>query len=1164
MRKPLRLLVILSIACVFGMSFLANSGLALPTTMPGPNIPYVNPNNDHPTITGQIQASGTYDVSHESGSGRNGGQTNTLSLIDGTYGEATVDILPLYNVKTSPSASVSQTVSSYPTTVTIPSSFSQYYGTDPSNDIINGPIVYANGVSYGTGKRGVGSFDSSQTNNGFVDHSEGYSSILGTTFYDNQHKIEAINNPNDGNYFYCASVGGGCYYGASDTSVSQITGTATFPVDDYQPGTYTYSVGFYMVQLPYGGWANMMCGIQSSTGGGCGVTSTHEYSEIQIGYTDSNGNWGWHAPGNSGWYSDSSTACYIRIDSGNHLGTWNFPAYGNLEVYEWSLSWTSTKGAGNYYIDSAGHMQFGIEAVCNTYNRILGERAWSDIHCDYMWAQVQYSGSELPTIGSSHACNNVQLKDVQTGNAVYPSVQSGYNYFQLSTEPGTAWYSSGLQFITASGSFSYINFNIYSIGASSYESQYVVGGSTSFHPNVGNVYLNTNRLNLYTGSGTNYGEYIYGSLSSDSYFTPGGTGTPATFSFKVTCSGGSFNYLIYKIGVDFPSIRIPFNIAIISGAGYAVYPLSGQPTAFEQALTFTEYVITDQAYISSASVDQHSCSWTNTYHETATDGQKLYDVHVNLGPKNFQYLSSVSLRLDLSTDATTPSIVNAQWPISNVWDTEMIEVGCNCSVYASPVDFAALEWKLTGTTTIHYVPLPIYTIDQTHQFVYANIPASTIGDFGQYTIWYYVEDGSGNYRTSLSDGLNIFATAPTVNCVNATPILVANGTGTFYVNWSIWDGAEGFANVSLDGNQIAIFPLAGLTTTQIQVSLPLSTPCGTYQLNCTANRTDLGLKTTLLSTLIIYQAPQFEIAPDPITDVWEDTGTGTVTWKAVSTNPDIWELNRNNTVFETGTWTSGTTNTIVLDSAWVDAQFDFNLTVFDAQGYSNSTYFTFKVWPTSPQVSHQSDFTIYLASTDILPTWSCKDSSLDHYRLLVNTTDQFGYPTNISLFQGKFNATSENLTLRLDGLFTELGTYHVYLLVYDSRGHVTIDSFYLVVAETPASLQFNLSGLFVWMAVLLVAIGLLMALSRGKSQVYQKNKRLILGGTLGGLVGILVVLSLFNISPFYAYKLPEYLAQVNTALGSYGALVLVGGVAAIFVGGYFIYRALLKRKAIVR
>ncbi|MHA1654216.1 MAG: right-handed parallel beta-helix repeat-containing protein [Candidatus Thorarchaeota archaeon] len=167
----------------------------------------------------------------------------------------------------------------------------------------------------------------------------------------------------------------------------------------------------------------------------------------------------------------------------------------------------------------------------------------------------------------------------------------------------------------------------------------------------------------------------------------------------------------------------------------------------------------------------------------------------------------------------------------------------------------------------------------------------------------------------------------------------------------------------------------------------------------------------------------------------EGTTGHTLTWSPSDAHPDRYELYRNGTVANSGSW-NGEQITVSIDGLSLGV-YNYTIVVHDeAQNSISDTVIVTVVDGTAPVVSHPDDVEYVEGSRGHSITWVLSDAHPATYELYRNGT-----------LVGSGTWASGEIMVSVDGL--NVGTYNYTLVANDEAGHSTSDTVFVTV--TPAN-----------------------------------------------------------------------------------------------------------------
>ncbi len=193
---------------------------------------------------------------------------------------------------------------------------------------------------------------------------------------------------------------------------------------------------------------------------------------------------------------------------------------------------------------------------------------------------------------------------------------------------------------------------------------------------------------------------------------------------------------------------------------------------------------------------------------------------------------------------------------------------------------------------------------------------------------------------------------------------------------------------------------------------------------------------TVIVTVWDPDVPIIDSPPD--VDMLEGTTGESITWNPETAHPSSYEVRRNGSVIESGSWDNSSI-TVSLDGL-ARGVYNYTLTVWDMSGNSNSDTVMVEVIETDPPVvDSPSDIQINEGQTGVNITWSVSDEHPGTYEVFRNGT---------IVDQGTWAEPS--IVFDLSGI--ALGAYNFTLKVADTHGFWSSDSVIVEVFDmTPPS-----------------------------------------------------------------------------------------------------------------
>ena len=365
----------------------------------------------------------------------------------------------------------------------------------------------------------------------------------------------------------------------------------------------------------------------------------------------------------------------------------------------------------------------------------------------------------------------------------------------------------------------------------------------------------------------------------------------------------------------------------------------------------------------------------------------------------------------------------------------------------------SISWDFTDTTPNYYMVSSAGTIYANGSWDGSTITVNVDGlEVGDHLFRAFVNDSNGLINV---DFVLVTVTAPPGPYANGlTPLNVAFGDTLLY-SWNVSAILPDKYVIYLNSTEVDTGSWSNGT---ISYDLGVQSP-GTYNLTLSLNDT-LGrvFVHTAIITYLQDPVPTFDTMPQAISfGTWE---SGSISWSATDNNPTTYQVLRNGTVVESGSYASGESKTYSI-SGLEQGMYNFTVVVFDGSGSSNSAtaIVTVNADTTAPAVNSPSDISVYDYETGSF-TWTFSDVQNGNYTVSDNGT---------VLDTGSFSQTGSVL---VDYSNFSIGVHNLVITLFDNSGNSVTDTVVVtIIADTTApavnsppdiSVYDNETGAFTW------------------------------------------------------------------------------------------------------
>ena len=167
-----------------------------------------------------------------------------------------------------------------------------------------------------------------------------------------------------------------------------------------------------------------------------------------------------------------------------------------------------------------------------------------------------------------------------------------------------------------------------------------------------------------------------------------------------------------------------------------------------------------------------------------------------------------------------------------------------------------------------------------------------------------------------------------------------------------------------------------------------------------------------------------------------------IIWSPQDLKPDSYDLYRNGTLIDSGTW-DGSDIVVVVDGLDFGT-YNFTLVVSDtSNNNASSTVMVLVVDTINPVINSLEDIQFTIGTTGQSLTWTLQDTNPFSYEVVIDL---------VSVASGTWNSTGETVTITLDTLI--VGTHFITITITDLAGNEASDV--VIVSVLPADTEFPL------------------------------------------------------------------------------------------------------------
>ena len=527
--------------------------------------------------------------------------------------------------------------------------------------------------------------------------------------------------------------------------------------------------------------------------------------------------------------------------------------------------------------------------------------------------------------------------------------------------------------------------------------------------------------------------------------------------------------IILNIGAGVIDLSIEFREVVSSteinaSVLYMMYPTTGSPSVIANG---TFVLNTTSFYIPSA----NNITWANTTCPFIIPTGLSVGSHLQIGSDtNATIVNEFTYHwLGLSYTVQNITYIDGTAPVYSLYDknsgimlyyyqyttgyhgwlntSSLITINPLISENNPPVVTSAGSFTYTNGTTGHNITWLPSDANPDHYIIYRNGSTLVYDYWASNTPIVYSVDGLniGVYNFTIhvfdinglmtSNSLLVTVTAsstfpPTIN--SPADINYAFGTIGTNISWLATDIDPNSYSIFLNGSLTA----SGSWTTGNIISINIDgLAVGVY--NYTIVVTDsVNLTATDTVFVTVYNLINYPPTIDhPADSSYLEGSTGhTISWNPADTNPNSYSLYRNDSLIDSGVWSSSQPISVNIDNLNLGT-YNYTLLVSDQGGLTASDTVFVTVTNSPPTIDSPADQSFQEGSTGYTISWNPVDTNPNSYTLFRNSS-LIGYGTW---------ASSAPITVSLNGLTA--GTYNFTIQIFDSEGLAVSDTVWITVNE---------------------------------------------------------------------------------------------------------------------
>ncbi len=346
-----------------------------------------------------------------------------------------------------------------------------------------------------------------------------------------------------------------------------------------------------------------------------------------------------------------------------------------------------------------------------------------------------------------------------------------------------------------------------------------------------------------------------------------------------------------------------------------------------------------------------------------------------------------------------------------------------------------IVWELNDVDPSIYILYLDGAIEDSGAWNGSDITVNVDGlSVGTYNYTLYVEDLDAN-STADTVWVEVIddATPPIIDEPANRTIL--NGTTNNNITWTVYDQYPTSYWIYQDG---VLVDDGTWDSNEIIISID-TLDIGIYDF--TLVLTDIGgnfASDTVFVTVVDSSAPEFNLLPDDISFNEGETGFS-ITWNFTDDNPAQYVLYRNDSMVDSGTWTSPYSYEYAI-SVTAYGLHNFTIVVNDTTGFSAShTAWVLITDVTPPSLNSPADISFQVGETGYVVDWIPSDNNPLIYSITRNGT---------VIGSGQWTS-GDSLVVDLDGLAQ--GTFLFTIVVFDQSGNFVMDTVIVEVLEAPTT-----------------------------------------------------------------------------------------------------------------